>query len=126
VGIFCHYADEYKFLTKIRKELARPSNNPNQKYFELYKPIAIKKKGPVPKATYTHIYIRRTDPYRSQVGDIDFLLESKDYAKLKNYLQKGKTIIGMRLYVLPEPDMIELYDPDVDALGYISTERIRA
>jgi len=118
VGVFCHYDKEYEFLIKVRKEL---TDDPNQKYFRLHKPIVIPARKCVPKTTYTHLYIRKPDPYRHHVGDVDFYLDPKKYEKLKQSLLNGKKIKGMRVYGRPDLDMIELYDPDVDVLAYVST-----
>lgn len=129
IGIFCHYDDEYVALTELRKELTEASDNINQKYFRLHAPIVIPAKGDVPETMYTHLYIRKPDPYRAQVGDVDFVIRDNEYAALKKSLQDGKVIRGARLFERPDLDMIELYDPDSDALGYISpkeeTERVR-
>jgi hypothetical protein len=124
IGIFCHYDVEYEKLISIRQELTKASDNPNQKYFELLKPLAISAEGGVPEAVYTHLYIRRPDPYRHQIGDVDFYLEPQAYLELKTSLQYGKKMKGARVFDRPDLDMIELYDPDVDALGYVSTERM--
>lgn len=121
VGVFCHYDDEYEKLTKLRKELTESSDNPNQKYFRLLKPIVIPAYDDVPTITYTHLYIRKPDPYRSHVGDIDFYVEPKKYAELKQSIQNGKKIKGARIFERTDLDMIELYDPESDALGYVST-----
>lgn len=121
VGVFCHYDDEYEFLTKMREELTKLSDSINQKYYRLHKPIIIPAKGDVPETTYTYLYIRKPDPYRYQVGDVDFYLESKEYAKLKQSIKKGKKIKGARIFPRPDLDMIELLDPDVDCCGYITT-----
>ncbi|MDB5178821.1 MAG: hypothetical protein JWN01_764 [Patescibacteria group bacterium] len=121
IGIFCHYDDEYERLVAIRRELTEPSDDPNQKYFELHEPIVVAAKDNVPETTYTHLYIRKPDPYRHHVGDVDFYLEAEEYTKLKQSLQDGKLIPGARLFPRQDLDMIELYGPDVDALGYVST-----
>ena len=129
VGVFCHYNDEYELLTKIGKELTEPSDNPNKKYFALHKPIVISSKDDVSETIYTNLYIRKPDPYRAQVGDIDFILEEPDYSELKQSLLNGKEIKGLRVFEGPDLDMVELYDPDNDALGYVSprdmTEKVR-
>lgn len=122
MGIFCHYDDEYDRLIKIRKELTEPSDNPDQKYFKLYEPIVIPTQGDVPETVYTHLYIRRPDPYRHHVGDVDFYLKPEEYKKLKESMFNGKVIKGARVFDRKDLDMIELYDPDVDALGYVSTD----
>lgn len=74
VGVFCHYHydDEYARLVKIRKQITKPSDDPNQKYFELYEPIVIPAYDDMSETSYTHLYIRKPDIYRAQVGDIDF------------------------------------------------------
>lgn len=124
VGVFCHYEDEYVQLIKMRERLTEPSDNPNQKYFKLHKPIVISVKDGIPAAVYTHLYIRKPDPYRAQVGDVDFILDSNAYADLKQELQEGEQVKGVRLFERPELDMIELYDPDADALAYVSIQRM--
>lgn len=121
MGVFCHYADEYEKLVAIRQEITEPSDNPDQKYFKLNEPIVIAAQNDVPETTYTHLYIRRPDPYRHHVGDVDFYLEQQQYDELKQSLIDGKQISGARVFPRNDLDMIELYDPDVDALGYVST-----
>ena len=124
MGVFCHYDDEYEFLTKLRKELTEASGNVNQKYFRLHKPIVISAKGDVSETIYTFLYIRKPDPYRHHVGDIDFYLEPEKYKELKEFLLTGKKIKGARVFERSDLDMIELYNPDVDTLAYVSTEKM--
>jgi len=124
IGIFCHYDEEYQYLTTLRKELTETSDNVNQKYFRLHKPIVIKPEGDIPETTYTYLYIRKPDPYRFHVGDVDFYLEQDAYTKLKNEMLAGKVVAGARVFDRPDLDMIELFDPDSDALGYVSTEKM--
>ena len=126
IGIFCHYDQEYELLTKIREELTDSTNSFNQKYFRLREPIIIPAEGDVPETTYTHLYIRRSDPYRYQVGDVDFFLEPAEYLKLKNSLLTGLVIKGARPLddVNPNHDLIELYDPDIDALAYVGMHKL--
>ncbi|CAN5708105.1 hypothetical protein BH23PAT2_BH23PAT2_10320 [soil metagenome] len=124
IGIFCHYDDEYERLKAIRNKITEPSNNSDQKYFKLYEPIVISVRDGVPTTTYTHLYIRKPDPYRHHVGDVDFYLEQGQYDELKQSLLDGKQIKGARVFPRHDLDMIELYDPDVDVLGYISASRM--
>lgn len=121
MGVFCHYDDEYERLVEIRRQITRPSGDPDQKYFELYEPIIIPAEGDVPETTYTHLYIRRPDIYRAQVGDVDFYLKQSEYDTLKQSLADGAQVKGARIFPRNDLDMIELYDPDVDALAYVST-----
>jgi hypothetical protein len=121
MGVFCHYDGEYERLVEIRKQLTEPSDDPNQKYFKLHEPIVIPARGDVPETTYTHLYIRKPDIYRAQVGDIDFYLEQSEYDELKKALMSGVHVKGARVFPRNDLDMIELFNPDVDALGYVST-----
>jgi hypothetical protein len=124
MGVFCHYDDEYEFLTNLRKELTEASDNFNQKYFRLHEPITIPAKGDVPETTYTYLYIRKPDPYRHHVGDVDFYLDPEKYQELKNSMLSGKKVKGARVFDRQDLDMIELYDPDIDVLGYVSTNKM--
>lgn len=121
IGIFCHYDEEYEILTKLRKELTEYSDNINQKYFRLLEPIVIAAKDGIPETTYTYLYIRQPDPYRHHVGDVDFYIEPERYTELKQSLLVGKVVKGARIFPRQDLDMIELYNPDLDALSYIST-----
>ena len=51
VGVFCHTDEEYEFLTKLRKEMTEVSDNLDQKYFKLHKPIVIPATNDVPETT---------------------------------------------------------------------------
>lgn len=127
MGIFCHYEHEFDALVELRKKLTEPSENADQKYFKLHQPIVIPSRDDVPEANYTHLYIRKPDPYRHHVGDVDFYLEPTEYEALKQSLIDGTKIAGARIF--PRQDMVELYNPDIDALAYISkqtmTEKVR-
>lgn len=129
MGVFCHYDDEYESLIELRKQLTEGSENINQKYFKLHEPVVIPAHGDAPETTYTFLYIRKPDPYRSHVGDVDFVLEEEKYQELKKSLRDGRVIKGTRIFERPDLDMVELYDADVDVLGYVSpremTEKVR-
>lgn len=124
MGIFCHYDQEHTLLTKIRKELTEESDNFNQKYFRLHKPIIIPAKGDIPETTYTYLYVRKPDPYRYQVGDVDFYLKTTEYESLKNKMLSGRQLKGARVFDRMDLDMIELFDPDIDVLAYVSTNKM--
>jgi hypothetical protein len=125
IGIFCHYDQEYKFLTKVREQLTNPSIHLSHKYYQLHTPITFEATATTPSVTYEYLYIRHPDPYRSQVGDIDFYLEPAKYALLKASLLHNQDVSGVRLFERAEPDMIELCDPDIDALAYVSDVYIK-
>lgn len=129
IGIFCHYDEEYEFLTKLRRRLTESSDNVDQKYFRLHEPIVIPVQDGIPETIYTHLYIRKPDIYRAQVGDVDFVMEAERYEKEKERLASGELVQGARIFPRDDLDMIELYNPDIDALGYVSvasmTEKVR-
>ncbi len=126
LGVFCHYDDEYDFLTKLRQEMTEASDNANQKYYRLHEPITIPAKGDVPETTYTYLYIRQPDPYRSQVGDVDFYLPQEKYNELKQSLLDGQKIPGARIFPRNDLDMLELYNPNIDCLGYVTIHKKEA
>ena len=121
IGIFCHYDDEYKFLTKLREELTEKTDNWNQKYYRLHEPITIPTQDDVPETVYTYLYIRKPD-YHKEVGDVDFVLNDKRYIELKNSLLSGTEIKGMEVLDRPDLDLIKLFDPDVDTLSFIGSK----
>lgn len=124
VGIFCQSEQEFELLTKLREEITEPLDNPNQKYYLLYKPIVIPAKEDVPKTSYTYLYIRKLDPtpYGRYVGDIDFVLKDSDYANLKESLKNGAVIKGAEIYNRPGWDMIQLSVPEIDCVAYVGTD----
>lgn len=124
VAVFCHSDEEYEHLAKIAEELTEPSGNPDQKYFQLREPIVIPAADGTPEAVYTHLYIRKPDtsPYGHFTGDIDFFLEPDEYSKLKYSLLHGNAVKGAEAYDdRPGWDMIQLSDPNVGAVAYVST-----
>ena len=121
MGIFCHSDSEYEFLTKLRKELTDESDNWNQKYYRLYKPITIPSQGEIPGATYTYLYIRKPDQHK-EVGDVDFVLNKEEYLKLKDSLLKGAKIKGMEILDRPNLDLIKLSDSDINVLSFIGSK----
>ena len=124
IGVFCHYDDEYVFLKKLQEELTDLSQSVYGKYFRLHTPITIPAKDDIPEATYSFLYIRKPDPNKPQVGDIDFYLEPEKYAQLKQSLLAGETVKGARtLPNRPDLDLIELYDSNVDVFGYIGNKK---
>lgn len=118
IGIFCHYEAEYGFLTKLLERLTEKSDNWNQKYFRLHEPIAIPAHGNIPDTIYTYLYIRKPD-HHTEVGDVDFVLNGKEYSELKSNLSKGVIIRGMEILDRPELDLIRLSDPEFDVVSFI-------
>ncbi len=118
IGIFCHFEDEYESLTRLREGLADESDNWNQKYYRLHEPITVQAKDDIPGATYTYLYIRKPDEH-CEVGDIDFVLDSKKYDKLKGDLSSSLSTKGMEILDRVDLDLIKLFDPCVDVLAFI-------
>ena len=56
-------------------------------------------------------------------------MDAERYEKEKERLASGELIQGARVFPRDDLDMIELYNPDIDALGYVSvasmTEKVR-
>lgn len=123
IGIFCHYDDEYKFLTELREQLTEKSDNWQQKYYRLHEPITIPVQGDMPETVYAYLYIRKPDQH-TEVGDVDFVLDSKEYDELKNTLLKGIEIKGVKIFDRPGLDLIKLFDPDIDTLSFIGTKNM--
>ncbi len=122
VGIFTHYDHEFDFLVDVRKHLTQPEPNYKNKYFKLIKPITVPQSDGIPSATYGFLYVRRTDPYRPQVGDIDFVLPVEEHEKMKQTLNTETFTNGARLFGRPEENIIELWNPDIDAISYMAAD----
>ncbi|MDQ5969492.1 MAG: hypothetical protein QG593_8 [Patescibacteria group bacterium] len=124
MGVFCQSEEEYRDFSEERKKITKTSDNSDQKYFELIKPITYDKNSYNPEVIYTHLYIRRYDSEEPHIGDIDFYLEGAEYENLKNRLLNGEIISGVRIYDRQDLDMIELYDDSNDVLAYVSTREM--
>ncbi|MFA5886597.1 MAG: hypothetical protein WC863_02325 [Patescibacteria group bacterium] len=123
IGIFCHYEDEYKFLAKLREELTEESDNWNNKYYHLHKPIVINGLNGMPGALYTYLYIRKPDQHE-EVGDVDFVLDKIEYDELKNSLLMGKQIKGIEMFDRPDLDLIRLSDPNINTLSFVGIKNM--
>lgn len=124
IGVFCQSEAQYIAFTELRTKMTKQSNDINQKYFELNEPIVYEAVGEIPKATYTHLYIRRYDPEELHIGDVDFYLEDSEFHALKKRVSLGEDVIGARLYDRKDLDMVELYDKSMETLAYVSTKEM--
>ena len=123
IGIFCHDDEEYKLLTKLREELTEESDNWNKKYYRLHEPIAIPDRDGIPGAIYTYLYIRQPDRHE-EVGDVDFVLDKREYDELKNSLSHGREIRGMKIFDRPDLDLVSLSETGVDVLSFIGVKNM--
>lgn len=124
IGVFCHHDEEFASLKKLQVELTDLSKNVYGKYFKFYTPVTIPAKENTPEATYSYLYIRQPDPDKPQVGDLDFYLEPEKYIQLKQSFSKGKVIKGAQILPnRPDLDLIQLSDPNIDALGFVGGKK---
>ncbi|HUD06502.1 MAG TPA: hypothetical protein VMR34_01315 [Candidatus Saccharimonadales bacterium] len=121
--IFCHYDNEYKYLDSLLDKLTNKEDSFNGKYYRLKEPLVIPVQDDIPSATYTYLYIRKPDPWRSQVGDVDFVLSPEKYKVLKQSLSE-KEGEKMRVFPRDDLDLLELHSPDFDVLAYIASKGI--
>jgi hypothetical protein len=112
--IFAHYADEYTFLKQWVDSLGENEDGGSSTsyYVKPAKPTVINN-DPI-----EYVGIRVSDPYRAQVGCGDFVVGNFDEFKEK-YLSKSDYI---RAVPHQKYEMLELFHPDIDVLGYIVKE----
>lgn len=120
IGIFCHYPDEFEYLTNLRKELTE-NRNWNNKYFKLRAPISMKAQGYIPQTTYTYLYIRRPEVEHTHVGDADFYLPPAEYEALKQEVKNGVYGGGVSMFERPDLDLVRLSDPAIDVSAFIGS-----
>jgi len=111
--IFAHYDAEYTFLRKWIVTIGENDGTSEPSYYvKPTKPIEIN------DSRISLIGMRRPDPYRSQVGCGDYVVE--DYNAFKStYLGKSPFI---REIAHPKFEMLEVFHPDFDVLGYIAKD----
>lgn len=119
IGVFCHFDDEYTWLTNRRVELTDEHDNWNKKYYRLHTPIVIPATRGIPQTTYTYLYIRRPDAHSPHVGDVDFYMELHRYIALKQSLLSGQKLQGVSIFERPDLDLIRLSDPQVDVSSFV-------
>lgn len=112
--IFAHYEDEYKLLKNWVDSVGNSEDEGSSTsyYVRPHKAMAINS-DPV-----EYVGIRVPDPYRSQVGCGDYVVSNFEDFKAK-YLGKSPYI---REVPHQKYQMLELFHPDIDVLGYIVKE----
>jgi hypothetical protein len=112
--IFAHYDDEYQFLKVWVDALGdnEDEDSSTSYYVKPSEPMTVNN-DPI-----EYVGIRVPDPYRAQVGCGDYVVSNFDQFK-KKYLSRSP-------YVREVPhqkyEMLELFHPDIDVLGYIVKE----
>ncbi|HMM62122.1 MAG TPA: hypothetical protein PKC86_01030 [Candidatus Saccharibacteria bacterium] len=108
--IFAHYGDEHAFLLQWIDSIGKNEESSSTSYYvQTQQPININ--GDL----ISTIGIRTPDPYRSHVGCGDLSVE--DYDNFKDeFLNKSPFI---REIQHPSYEMLELFHPDFDVLGYV-------
>ncbi len=104
--IFAHYLDEYDYLYKQISQKGNPApfNSKTSYYAEFPTKIA--------GYEITHVGLRIADPYRLHVGCGDY--EIPDFADFK------KKYLGTSPFIREfNSEMLEVWHPDFDILGYI-------
>lgn len=121
IGIFCHFEDEYEYLTGIRKELTDETKSWNNKYYLLHHPVSIPARGAVPETTYKYLYIRKPEERQKHVGDVDFYLPPDEYQALKKKVEEGKFPKGVSLLQRPNLDLVRMVDEGNDASAFVGS-----
>lgn len=120
IAIFSQSEKEYKDYKHIVNQLIIPSENSNQKYFELQSPITLAYDEY--NDVITHIYIRKYDPsdYGKYSGDMDFVCSNDEYMKLKTDVLSRK-IPNCTMYERTGWDTIQITHKESPVVAYLST-----
>lgn len=119
IAIFCQSDDEYAAYSEIAEQLVRPSDNPDQKYFQLIEPVVIEDTDELPGTTLTWLYIRKPSEDSPESGDVDYTMSEADYKQLKAQVDAGN-VKNASIYVRPGWDMVEFRNSQYDGLPYVA------
>jgi len=126
IGIFCQSNEEFEKFNKIKEVITLNTDNNNQKYFTLKKPIVVPKINDIPEITYTYLYIRKPDltPYGKYRGDIDFFTTQEDLNIMMNKVLNNP-IDGLEIYHQKGVgNLIQISNPKFKTVAYLSTKEI--
>lgn len=104
--IFAHYPEEYDYLHKLISNMGPKASFSSDT--SLYVEVSKKIKG----YSINYLGVRIVDPYRMQVGCGDYEIADFEEFKEEN-INKSPFVRNFR------DDMVELWHPDFDVLGYI-------
>lgn len=104
--VFAHYPEEYRFLLDLVQNMgpAAPFNSDDSYYAQVERQIGHYK--------IEYIGVRNVDPYRMQVGCGDYEIANFEEVKAE-HADKSEYIRVV------EGDMVELWHPEFDILGYV-------
>ncbi len=108
--IFAHYEDEFLFLKGWVNTLGKNDGTSTPSYY-----VKTSKPTQVNDDLIDYIGIRTPDPYRSQVGCGDYVVDDYEAFKEKHL----GNLPYLREIDHPTYEMLELFHPDIDVLGYI-------
>lgn len=123
VGVFCQDNSDFQRFSEAARRLTLTSDNPAQKYFQLKAPISFAGTSDTPPSTYSWLYIRKPTADSPEAGDVDFVLSQRALEELKRRVAQHQ-IVGAKIYRRPGWDMIEVNDPAINALAYVSTREM--
>lgn len=114
VKIFAHYPEEYQKLKELLGTLGEPTfETYTSMYVTLHNPITVNGQ------TIELLGIRIPDPYRSQVGCGDFVIEGSYDEFEKKHIVNNDPTSFVRKAVGHTLNMIEFWHPDSYVLGYV-------
>ncbi len=108
--LFAHYLDEHVFIKDWVNSIGKVESESESSYY-------VRPNEPMQfnEDLIELLGVRVADPYRSQVGCGDYAVEDYDAFKAE--------FIGLSPFVRevshPEYEMLELFHPDFDVLGYV-------
>lgn len=104
--VFPHYQEEYEYLYDLLSKLGSKAS------FSSDTSLYVQVNKQIKECGIKYLGVRIVDPYRMQVGCGDYEIENFEEFK-KQYLGTSPFIRSFR------DDMLELWHPDFDVLGYI-------
>ncbi len=120
IAVFCQSDEDYSVCSAVAERLVKPSNNPDQKYFQLIEPIVIGDTDEFPGTTLEWLYIRKPSEDSPESGDVDYTMSEEDYERLKAQVNAGE-IKNASIYARPGWDMVEFRNSQYDGLPYAAT-----
>ncbi len=112
--IFAHYDEEYDYLKKWIDRIGDVDDASSETSYYVAPKTTIK----INEDPIEFVGIRKPDPYRSHVGCGDYVVPNFEELKDK--------YLGSSPYIRQVPhakyEMLELFHPDIDVLGYIVKE----